>query len=88
MRMSAGCDLAISRTECWVGLVLSSPRGDERDQRDVHADGVLVACFELELTDRLQERQGLDVTDGSADLDDAMSAPRSGLHPRFDLVVM
>jgi hypothetical protein len=36
----------------------------------VHVDGVAAPELDLELPQRLEERQGLDVADGAADLDD------------------
>ncbi len=58
-----------SLTECWVGLVLSSPAlGDEGQQRQVDVDGVTARQFIAELADRLEERQALDVADRAADL--------------------
>ena len=60
-----------SLTECWVGLVLSSPvaasAGQQRhvDVQDVRPPDVLA-----HLADGLEERQRLDVADGPADLDD------------------
>ena len=60
-----------SFTECWVALVLSSPDAlDERHQGEVDVDDVLPAHVLLELADRLEERQALDVAHGAADLDD------------------
>ena len=60
-----------SLTECWVGLVFSSPawlmNGHER-QVDEHA--AAAPDVDGELADRLEERQRLDVADGAADLGD------------------
>ena len=41
---------------------------DERQQRQVNVDGVVARQIVLELADRLEERQALDVADGAADL--------------------
>ena len=58
-----------SLTECWVGLVFSSPAlGNERQQRQMNVDGVVARKIVLDLADRLEERQALDVADGAADL--------------------
>ncbi len=58
-----------SLTECWVGLVFSSPAlGNERQQRQMNVDGVVARQIVLDLADRLEERQALDVADGAADL--------------------
>ena len=60
-----------SLTECCVGFVFSSPAVlDERNERDVEVDDVFRADLAAELADRLEERQGLDVADGAADLGD------------------
>ena len=42
---------------------------DERQQRQMNVDGVIARQLVLELADRLEERQALDVADGAADLD-------------------
>ena len=56
-------------TECWVGLVFSSPAdGDVGHQRQVDEDGVAARQVVAELADRLEERQALDVADRAADL--------------------
>ena len=52
-----------------LGLQLTCRR-DERYEREVHVDRVLATHLLPELTDGLQERQGLDVTDGATDLGD------------------
>ena len=58
-----------SLTECWVGLVFSSPAArDERQQCQVNVDGVIARQIVAELADRLEKRQPLDVADGAADL--------------------
>ena len=63
--------LRSSRTECCVGFVFSSSAGAMYGhQRDVDVAGVVAAELLLQLADRLEERQRLDVTDGSADLGD------------------
>ena len=41
-----------------------------RNQRDVNHDGILMTDLLLELTNRLEERLGLDITDRTTDLDD------------------
>ena len=69
--------LRSSRTECWVGFVFSSSAGAHvGDQRDVDVAGVVAAQLGLQLADRLEERQRLDVTDGPADLGDQNVGPR------------
>ncbi len=73
-----------------LGLQLA--RGlDVRDQRDVEAERVADARLDLQLADRLEERQRLDVADGAADLEDgdvrlARVELHRGVHARFDLV--
>lgn len=57
-------------TECWVGLVLVfAGGGDVRHQRQVHQHRALGADFETQLADGFEERLGLDVAHGTADLD-------------------
>ena len=46
---------------------------DERQQRQMNVDGVIARQLVLELADRLEERQALDVADGAADLDSTKS---------------
>ena len=88
----AGCrSMRSAATECWVGLVFSSPDGAEvRHQRDVQEEAVVPADVVPHLAGRLQERQRLDVADGAADLGDhhvRRSADSAvGLHPLLDLV--
>ena len=72
IRMSGWMPISrISLTECWVGLVLSSPAVA---MYGTSVTWTLTAFsrpdLELELADRLEERQRLDVADGAADLDD------------------
>jgi hypothetical protein len=58
-----------SLTECWVGLVLSSPAdGNERQQRQVDIEARAPAEVLPELPDGLEERQRLDVAHRAADL--------------------
>ena len=57
-----------SLTECWVGFVLSSPAGDEGQQRQVDVDGVVARQIVTNLADCLEERQALDIADSAADL--------------------
>ena len=52
-----------------LGLELAR-RGDVRQQREVDEERVLAADVVAELTDRLEERQRLDVADRAADFDD------------------
>ena len=62
---------------------------DERHQRDVEVEDVLLPDLAPELADRLEERQRLDVADGAADLgDDDVGGLRDGAAPdaRLDLV--
>ena len=51
----------------WFGLQFARAR-DEGQQRQVNVDGVLARKVVLDLTDRLEKRQALDVADGAADL--------------------
>ena len=63
--------LRSAATECWVGLVFSSPDGPMYgQQRDVQEEDVVPADLVADLADGLQERQRLDVADGAADLGD------------------
>ena len=63
--------LRSAATECWVGLVFSSPLGAMYGhQRDVHEEHVVAADVLAHLAGRLQERQRLDVADRAADLGD------------------
>ena len=58
-------------TECWVGLVFSSPDGPMYGhQRDVQEEAVVAADVVAHLAGGLEERQRLDVADGAADLGD------------------
>ena len=60
-----------SLTECCVGLVFSSPGvADERHQRQVDEHAAVAAELDVELADRLEERQRLDVAHRAADLGD------------------
>ena len=60
-----------SLTECWVGLVFSSPVAAERgQQRHVDVEDVAAADVLAHLADGFEERQALDVADRAADLDD------------------
>ena len=52
-----------------LGLQLTRV-ADERHEREVHEDAAVAAELDLELADRLQERERLDVADGAADLGD------------------
>ena len=52
-----------------LGLQLTG-RDDVRHQGDVHAQSVPRSSFQLQLTNRFQERQRLDVADCAADLND------------------
>ena len=64
-------------------------RLDERHERDVDVHHVLGADLAAELAQRLEERQGLDVADGAADLgDDDVGRRRLGCaaDARLDLV--
>ena len=60
-----------SWTECWVGLVLSSPAWP-RNGTSVRCTNMrpVAAVVDLELAQRLEERQRLDVADRAADLGD------------------
>jgi len=44
---------------------------DDGHQRQMHEDRLTTTKLHADLTDRLEERQGLDVTDRAADLDHA-----------------
>ena len=58
-----------SFTECWVGLVFSSPAlGMIGHQRQMDEGGRPARQLVAELADRLEEGQALDVADGAADL--------------------
>jgi hypothetical protein len=58
-----------SLTECWVGLVFSSPAAAMiGQQREMHEDALAARLVLRELADRLEEGQPLDVADGAADL--------------------
>ena len=60
-----------SCTECWVGLVFSSPAWPRNGhQREVEEHAALAALVDLELAQRLEERQRLDVAHRAADLGD------------------
>ena len=60
-----------SFTECWVGLVLSSPVAARAGSSVTWTYSTLCAPDVLaHLADGLEERQALDVADGAADLDD------------------
>ena len=58
-----------SFTECWVGLVFSSP-ADGMNGTSVRCTNIARSRPEIvaELADGFQERQALDVADGAADL--------------------
>ncbi|STW03250.1 Uncharacterised protein [Klebsiella pneumoniae subsp. rhinoscleromatis] len=57
-----------SFTECWVGLVLTSPAAAMlRHQSQVHEQGMLAADLYRHLTNRFKERQGFDIAYGTAD---------------------
>ena len=63
--------LRSAATECWVGLVFSSPDGARYGhQRDVQEEAVVPADVVADLAGGLQERQRLDVADRAADLGD------------------
>ena len=60
-----------SLTECWVGFVFSSPGvADVGHQGQVDEHRSFRAEVGVELADRLEEGQRLDVADGAADLGD------------------
>ena len=63
--------LRSAATECWVGLVFSSPDGARYGTSEhVQEEDVVAADLVADLAGRLQERQRLDVADGAADLGD------------------
>ena len=54
-----------------MGLVFSSPLGPMKGiSEDMHERTSIAPDLVAQLADRLEERQGLDVADGAADLDD------------------
>ena len=56
-------------------------------QRQVHEDGLTATEFDTDLTDRLEERQRLNVTDGAADLHHAhIRVPGAAHDARLDLI--
>ena len=58
-----------SLTECWVGLVLSSPAlGMKGIERQMNEHAMTARQLVAELADRLEEGQALDVADRAADL--------------------
>ncbi len=69
-----------------LGLQLTC--GDDvRHQRDVHAERIFRAGFELELTNGFQKRQRLDVADGAAHFDNChVRAVRRFTDARLDFV--
>ena len=79
-----------SLTECWVGLVLSSPVAlSAGQQRDVDVQHVASADVLAHLADRLEERQAFDVADRAAYLDDhdvRLAVARDALDALLDLV--
>jgi hypothetical protein len=70
-----------------LGLLLAR-RADERHQRDVDVADVVATDHVAELTDRLEERQDLDVADRAADLGDhhVDVVVCDALDPTLDLV--
>jgi hypothetical protein len=79
--------LRSAATECWVGLVFSSPDGaDVGHQRDVQEEAVVAADVVADLAGGLEERQRLDVADGAADLGDHDVAGRR-VAPSADAVL-
>ena len=68
--------LRSAATECWVGLVFSSPDGARYGTSDTcRKKHVLAADVVADLARRLQERLRLDVADGAADLGDHHVGP-------------
>ena len=68
--------LRSAATECWVGLVLSSPDGARYGTSEhVQEEAVLPADLVAHLPRGLEERQRLDVADGAADLGDHHVGP-------------
>jgi hypothetical protein len=64
--------LRSSLTECWVGLVFSSPAAAMYGhQGQVHEHHLVRAALDANLADGFEERQRFDVADGAADLDQA-----------------
>ena len=63
--------LRSAATECWVGLVFSSPDGPMYgSRRDVQEETAVPADLVPDLADGLEERLRLDVADRPADLGD------------------
>ena len=79
-----------SLTECWVGLVLSSPVAASAGSSVTWTYSTLARPDVLaHLADRLEERQALDVADGAADLDDddvRVALAGDAADPLLDLV--
>ena len=66
-----------SLTECWVGLVFSSPA--ERDvgqQCQVNKTGILARKLHRHLPDCFQKRERFDIANRAADLDDGYLGSR------------
>ncbi len=81
--------LRSAATECWVGLVFSSPEGPMYGhQGDVQEEDVVAAHVVAHLARGLDERLALDVTHRAADLgDDHVDVgARLGAHAALDLV--
>ena len=77
-----------SLTECWVGLVLSSPVAASDGSRVTWTYSTLRPADVLaHLADGFQEGQRLDVADGAADLhDDHVRAPSRATRPMRSLI--
>ena len=76
-------DAVLSR----FGLLFPA-RSDERHQRHMDVANIVAADFVLELTNRLEERKDLDVTNGSTDLgdDDVHIVGGQALNTALDLI--
>ena len=70
--MSGWVPICINSRTVLVGLLFNSPRRrDVRHEREMHEDRILATEHRgPELTNRLEERQRLDVADRSADFND------------------
>ncbi len=86
VRLDANLAHLLDRVLRRLGLQLAGGR-DVRHERDVDAERVLRARFDLHLADGLEERERLDVARRAADLDDGDVDPLGRVaHARLDLV--
>ena len=66
IRLDAHALQFLDRVLCGLGLMLVGAT-EERHQRHVDEQAVLLPYFQRDLAHRLQEGLGLDITDGAAD---------------------